>query len=132
MGISFLLVALSIYLAVVYAATGKGEYGIAVGFVLFLLGLLGLTMLYRRYSRRFVITDHVIESHYGIISRNVRSVRVRDLRNINVRQSLMERILGIGNIDFSSSAGSDIEVSFQGIRGPMELKHQVQASQGNR
>lgn len=131
LGIVAFLLALFVYLAIVYVASAKGEYGIAIGFSLALAALLGVAVCYRKYSWCFVITGDIIESHQGIIGRNVKSIRVRDLRNINVRQSLMQRLLGIGDIEFSSSAGSDIEVSFRGICRPLEIKRQVQTLQGS-
>jgi uncharacterized membrane protein YdbT with pleckstrin-like domain len=121
----------SMYLAVFLALTARNEYSIGLGFTLALFALLALVIVYRKYCWRFIITDDIIESHYGIIARNVRSIRVRDLRNVNARQSLMQRILGIGDIEFSSAGGSDIEVSFYGIRDPLGVKRQVQTLQGN-
>lgn len=85
-----------------------------------------VVLLYRHYVWRFRIDDSAIESYYGIISRNVHSIRVRDLRNINVRQSILQRILGIGDIEFSSAGGAGIEVTFFGVAAPMALKEDIQ------
>ena len=84
---------------------------------------------YRRYSWRFLIDGETIESRQWIIARKVRSVRIRDLRNINVNQTLMQRILHVGNVEFSSSAGSDVEVAFFGVSHPMQVKALVQRLQ---
>lgn len=86
-------------------------------------------IVYRRYSWRYFIDDETIESREGIIARKVRSIRVRDLRNINVNQTLMQRILRVGNVEFSSSAGSDVEVAFFGVSHPMQVKALVQRLQ---
>lgn len=86
-----------------------------------------LVLLYRRYVWRFQVSEGAIESYYGIISRNVRSIRIRDLRNINVRQSILQRLLGIGDVEFSSAGGAGIEVTFFGVAEPMALKTRIQA-----
>ncbi len=66
-----------------------------------------------------------VESHQGIIGRNVKSIRLQDLRNVNVNQSFFQRIFGIGNIEFSSAGGAGIEVLFFGILDPMKLKRSI-------
>ncbi|MBI3546298.1 MAG: PH domain-containing protein, partial [Gammaproteobacteria bacterium] len=42
-----------------------------------------------------------------------------------------QRILDIGDVEFSSSAGSEIEVVFFGVSRPMRLKNMTQRLQGN-
>jgi len=93
--------------------------------------VLVLTILYRRYSWKFSVSSETIESHHGIIARSIRSIRVKDLRNVNLKQSLFQRIFGIGNLEFSSAGGAGIEVTFYGITHPMEVKQRVQALQGD-
>ncbi|MGH7597511.1 MAG: PH domain-containing protein [bacterium] len=89
-------------------------------------GVLLLIMAYRHYSSRFIIEDGNIESHHGIIAREVSSIRVADVRNINVKQSLWDRILFVGDIEFSSAASDNAEVMFKGVSRPMRIKRKVQ------
>jgi uncharacterized membrane protein YdbT with pleckstrin-like domain len=95
----------------------------AVALVLFTV------IVYRHYCRTYTVYEDVIESRRGIIGRNVRSIRIRDLRNVNVRQSGFERIFGIGDVEFSSAGGPGIEVSFDGVKRPLEVKRLVQDRQ---
>ncbi len=88
-------------------------------------------MIYRRYSWRYLIDGETIESREGMIARKVHSIRVRDLRNINVNQTLIQRILGVGDVEFSSAGGSGIEVVFSGVSHPMQVKSLAQRLQGN-
>jgi len=62
-----------------------------------------LIIIVRHYSWRFTVHDDIIQSHHGLIAREVRAIRVNDLRNINVKQSLLHRIIGIGD-SLSSTA----------------------------
>src|SRR3990170_4562561 len=89
-------------------------------------------VIYRRYSWAYTINGEAIESREGLIARKVRSIRVRDLRNINVNQSLIQRILGVGDVEFSSAGGSGIEVTFRGVDKPLEIKALAQRLQGKR
>ena len=81
-----------------------------------------LVVLYRHYEWDFVVENGVIESRRGIIGRDVQSIRLKDLRNVNVRQSFFQRIFFVGDVEFSSSGGSGIEVVFHGVPSPMEVK----------
>jgi len=88
-------------------------------------------VIYRRYSWMYVIDGETIESREGLIARKVCSIRVRDLRNINVKQSLWQRLMGVGDVEFSSAGGSGIEVSFRGVGDPLQVKSLAQHMQGN-
>lgn len=104
------------------------QHWVAVG-VLVLAGIVALSILFKHFEWRFVITGDVIESRRGIIGRELRSIRIQDLRNVNVRQSLWQRIFGVGDVEFSSAGGSDVEVVFFSIPDPVGLKDTVQELQ---
>lgn len=88
-------------------------------------------VIYRRYSWAYMIDGETIESREGLIARKLCSIRVRDLRNINVKQSLWQRLMGVGDVEFSSAGGSGIEVSFRGVSDPLQVKSLAQRMQGN-
>jgi uncharacterized membrane protein YdbT with pleckstrin-like domain len=90
-----------------------------------------LLALYRRLSWRYLIDDHNIESYHGVLARRVHSIRVEDLRNINVTQTVVQRLLGVGDVEFSSAAGGEVEVVFFGVADPMAVKTLAQKLQGN-
>lgn len=92
---------------------------------------LTVAILYRHYVWRFRMDAENVESQEGLIARKVRSIRLRDLRNINVNQTLAQRLLGIGNVEFSSSAGSGVEVVFSKVSRPMRVKALAQRLQGH-
>lgn len=132
LSLGFLLILLPIYL-VVLLRLGFVDVNAIPYLAMWLVGILligvSIVMIYRRYSWRYTVDDEHIESRYGLIARDIKSIRIEDLRNINVRQSMWQRIFGIGEIEFSSAAGGGVEVVFSHIARPMELKQQVQALQ---
>jgi uncharacterized membrane protein YdbT with pleckstrin-like domain len=87
-------------------------------------------VIYRRYSWAYTIGNETIESREGVIARKVKSIRVQDLRNINVNQSLWQRLMGVGDVEFSSAGGSGIEVTFRGVNDPLQIKVFAQRMQG--
>lgn len=88
-------------------------------------------VIYRRYSWAYTINGETIESREGLIARKVSSIRVRDLRNLIVKQSLWQRLVGVGDVELSSAGGSGIEVSFRGVSDPLQVKSLAQRMQGN-
>lgn len=101
------------------------------GFLLTAFGLpvllLCLIIAYRHFSWRFTIANGVIESRHGLVAREVRSVRVEDVRGINVKQTVWQRLLNLGDIEFSSAASDDAEVVFTGISSPLKVKNEIQS-----
>jgi uncharacterized membrane protein YdbT with pleckstrin-like domain len=121
-------VAVLLRLAVVPSLPAKLAQILQVG-GLALAVYLALLMLFRRYSWLYTIDAESIESSHGLIARRVQSIRIRDLRNINIRQTVMQRLLDVGDVEFSSAAGGDVEVVFYGAPDPMGLKEYVQERQ---
>ena len=82
-------------------------------------------ILMQRYSWRFTIDENRISRHQGIISRNQQSIRLADLRSVELNQSLGQRLLGLGDLSFYSSGSDDAEVRFFGIRNPATHRDNV-------
>lgn len=93
--------------------------------VLYLAGLI----VYCRYRWLYRVDGERLESRLGWVARRVQSVRVQDLRNINVRQTVAQRLLGVGDVEFSSAAGGEVEVIFFGVPDPMGFKLYVERAQ---
>jgi uncharacterized membrane protein YdbT with pleckstrin-like domain len=124
--VAILLFVLFVYLGVTGAAAGGGRN------VQIVLALIGVPMLvlvavivYRYHVWTFTIRGETIESCKGIIGREVHSIRVHDLRNVNVRQSFFQRLFGVGDVEFSSAGGVGIEVTFYGVTDPLGVKDRV-------
>jgi uncharacterized membrane protein YdbT with pleckstrin-like domain len=83
-------------------------------------------MIYRHFAWHFIVDGSNIESHHGIIAREVNSIQIADVRSINVKQSFLERLLFIGDIEFSSAASPEAEVVFKKISNPMRIKRKIQ------
>ncbi len=82
-------------------------------------------VLFKRFSWKFTVDDNRVSRHYGIISRNQQSVRIKDLRSVELDQSLIQRILGIGDLGFYSAGSVDAEVKFFGIKSPAEWRDEI-------
>lgn len=64
-----------------------------------------------------VTTDRCIFQR-GLIARTTSEVRHDDVRNLQIDQSLLQRILGVGTLAISSSGQDDFEIRAKGIPKP--------------
>lgn len=90
-----------------------------------LAGLLVLVLIYRRFLWRFEVDETRIKTHKGIVSRNQQSVRLKDLRSIELRQSLLERIFNVGNLAFYTAGSAEAEVRFHGVKSPVSVRERI-------
>ena len=127
--VAMLLFVLFVYLGVRGVASGGGmNVRIVLAAVGFPLLVFVAVILYRHHAWSFTIRGGAIESCRGIIGRDVQSIRVQDLRNVNVRQTIFQRLLGVGDVEFSSAGGAGVEVTFYGVTDPLGVKDRVMRS----
>jgi uncharacterized membrane protein YdbT with pleckstrin-like domain len=82
-----------------------------------------------RIGTYYLITDHRIMIRRGILSRRERSASIDRVQNVNTSQTLIERLLNTGSVDFDT-AGSDADESnftFAGIDDPHGLRDRLDA-----
>ncbi|RBP44467.1 PH (Pleckstrin Homology) domain-containing protein [Roseimicrobium gellanilyticum] len=92
----------------------------------------GLVLLFvglDRYTCTYFITTRRVEMEYGVLGRNTREVRIRDIRAIDVQQSGWRALLGMGNLRFDSSVSAGPEVYFRNVHRPHTLKEMVRELQ---
>lgn len=94
-------------------------YGLTVVFLI--LTYIGGWM--RRRTTRYTVTNRRISIRTGIVSRNERTTHIDRIQNVNLRQNLFQRMLGIGDVDWDT-AGTDApesDFTFRGIDDPSAL-----------
>ena len=83
-----------------------------------------------RYRYMFTVTEDSIIMRVGLIARNTNEMQLRHIRAINIRQGIIERLLGIGTVIFISAAESEAAVVFKGISDPYGMQERVRGVQG--
>jgi hypothetical protein len=77
--------------------------------------LIGIPILihvfWSRAATRYRVTSRRVSVESGIFTRNSRELRIEDIRSIAARANMF----GIGDIEFSTSARDDAEVTFWGL-----------------
>src|SRR5690606_24251658 len=67
----------------------------------------------------YTITRKRCTAEIGFVARKIYEVQCRHIRNINVEQSLFQRLFGIGNVEISTAGGQGIEVTFKSVHDPL-------------
>lgn len=91
-------------------------------------------LIARIYDVRFTLSADGIEARVGIVSlsQSVTRIRFEDIRLIEVDQSLLERLLDVGNVLIGTAATDSIEVYMEGMVAPGEIQRMVQAERDKR
>ena len=85
---------------------------VAVWLLMFCRGQLRrLRVTYRITSRRLAIET-------GLIFRRLHETRLEQVQDVNARQTLLERALGVGTVHFRAGGESDWELRFRGVEDP--------------
>ncbi|WP_205698669.1 PH domain-containing protein [Conexibacter sp. SYSU D00693] len=112
--------------AIVFVAVDEVAGGVAA-FVLFdtvvLLGLL------KRAATRYVITTERLHIRRGILSRATQETRIERVQNVNTQQSILERLLQVGTVDFDTAGTDDSEFRFTGVADPEDVVRAVDRAQ---
>lgn len=87
-----------------------------------------LIALIRRRSTTYTVSNQRLTIQVGLLSRELHETQLERVQNVGVRQSLLERALGIGTIDFDTAGGADYDFSFRGVAGPREIVQTVHAA----
>jgi len=89
-----------------------------------LAGLAGMYWLVAWLETRFTqltITNRRTVLRKGLLARETSEVRHRDVRNLQVNQTTLERLLGVGDLAISSAGQDDLEISIEGVPDPARI-----------
>jgi uncharacterized membrane protein YdbT with pleckstrin-like domain len=123
----------AIVVAVIVALVAAIVTGIVVGVVLVALAL--LVGFVKRMATRYLVTTQRLHIRRGILSRHTQQTRIDRVQNVNTDQTLVDRILRVGAVDFDTAGTDDSDFRFVGIASPHRVvaavdRAQREASQG--
>jgi uncharacterized membrane protein YdbT with pleckstrin-like domain len=81
--------------------------------------------LIRQIATTYTITNRRLSIRSGLLSRELHECRLERVQNVNTRQRLLERMLGIGTVDFDTAAGAAYDFSFRGVEDPGRIVRTV-------
>ena len=104
--------------------------GTAFLVILVVLALTVLIGFVKRVATTYTITDRRLNIKRGIVSKEVQETRLERVQNVNYRQSVYQRLMQIGDVDFDTAAGDDYNFVFAGVANPSEVVHSVDEATG--
>jgi uncharacterized membrane protein YdbT with pleckstrin-like domain len=108
-------------------ASGNGTAFLVILVVLAITILVGFV---KRVATTYTITDRRLNIKRGIVSKEVQETRLERVQNVNYRQSVYQRLMQIGNVDFDTAASDDYNFVFVGVANPGEVVHKVDQATG--
>lgn len=94
--------------------------------VLFALVLLVIFEILIRLER-ITITETGVEFRKGILSRHVMRASYRNVSNVFIRQSLLQRILGFGNVDIDTAGGPEPEIILHNFQSAGKIEELIES-----
>jgi uncharacterized membrane protein YdbT with pleckstrin-like domain len=79
----------------------------------------------KRIFTNYTITNRRLHIQRGIISREIQETRLERVQNVNYNQSILQRLLQVGDVDFDTAAGDDYNFVFAGVADPDEVVEKV-------
>jgi uncharacterized membrane protein YdbT with pleckstrin-like domain len=104
---------------------GDVDKGLVFLVVLVVIVLTVLIGFIKRVTTTYTITDRRLNIKRGIISREVQQTRLERVQNVNYNQTLAQRVLQVGDVDFDTAGSGDYDFSFDGVAEPQEVVQKV-------
>lgn len=107
------------------SAAGHVQVGwVVVAVLVIFLVLIGFAQI-RRIQTTYSITNRRLTIETGILSRELHQTRLERVQNVNSTQSLAERIVRIGTVDFDTAGEAEYQFAFRGVRDPRGIVRTV-------
>src|SRR5215211_6921895 len=112
--------AVGVALVGVAAAIGALVSGVGLAILAgaVVLGLVLLVGFVKRMSTRYVITTERLHIRKGILRKATQETRVQRVQNVNTEQSVVDRLLRVGTVEFDTAGTDDSEFRFVGVADP--------------
>jgi uncharacterized membrane protein YdbT with pleckstrin-like domain len=121
-----------VVIAIVLGIVAKLVGNTASVFVVVLV-VLALTLLIgfvKRWATTYTITTRRLNIRRGVFSREVQETRLERVQNVNYNQSVYQRLMQIGDVDFDTAASGDYDFIFYGVASPHSVVERVDRATG--
>jgi uncharacterized membrane protein YdbT with pleckstrin-like domain len=102
--------------------------GAGLGVVTFVV-ILAVTILVgfiRRVATVYTITDRRLNIKIGIIARKIQETRLQRVQNVNFTQGVYERLMQIGDVEFTTAGTDESNFIFAGVGQPEQVVKEVE------
>ena len=100
--------------------------GLAILVFVVVLAITVLVGFIKRVATVYTITDRRLNIKVGIIARKVQETRLQRVQNVNYNQGVYERIMQIGDVEFTTAGTDESNFVFAGVAQPEEVVQNVE------
>jgi uncharacterized membrane protein YdbT with pleckstrin-like domain len=105
--------------------SGQVEIGWVIVVVLVVFAVLIAVGQIRRIQTTYSITNQRLTIETRLLSRELHQTRLERVQNVNSTQSLPDRILQIGTVNFDTAGEAEFDFSFRGVGDPRGIVRTV-------
>jgi uncharacterized membrane protein YdbT with pleckstrin-like domain len=80
----------------------------------------------KRVATVYTITDRRLNIKVGIVSRKVQETRLQRVQNVNYNQGVYERLMQIGDVEFTTAGTDESNFVFAGVAQPEQVVQNVE------
>jgi uncharacterized membrane protein YdbT with pleckstrin-like domain len=83
----------------------------------------------KRVATEYTITDRRLHIKRGILARRTQETQISRAQNVNTHQSVIDRLLQVGSVNFDTAGSGDYDFSFAGVSDPEDVVRAVDRAQ---
>jgi uncharacterized membrane protein YdbT with pleckstrin-like domain len=110
----------------VIAALIDGSVGLGIVTFVVIVAITVVAGLIKRVATVYTITDRRLNIKVGIIARKVHETRLQRVQNVNYDQGVYERVMQIGDVEFTTAGTDESNFVFAGVARPEQVVQQVE------
>jgi uncharacterized membrane protein YdbT with pleckstrin-like domain len=106
-------------------AAGHVQVGWVIAGVLAVFAIALLVGAVGRARTTYTITNERLMIQHGLLARNHQETRLERVQNVASRQSMFERLLGVGTVEFDTAGEAQYDFAFRGVANPRKIVRAV-------
>jgi len=128
-GLVVVVIAGAIAAGVTKVAEDEINWALASGVAVGVFGVVLVAGWIKRLFTTYTISNHRLYIKRGIIARHEQQTHIDRVQNVNTNQSVLQRALQIGDVNFDTAAHDDYDFQFAGVGDPREVVEAVHRAQ---
>jgi uncharacterized membrane protein YdbT with pleckstrin-like domain len=110
----------------VLAALIKDSTGLGILTFAVIFAITVVVGFIKRVATVYTITDRRLNIKVGIVSRKVQETRLQRVQNVNFNQGVYERLMQIGDVEFTTAGTDESNFIFAGVAQPEQVVKDVE------
>jgi uncharacterized membrane protein YdbT with pleckstrin-like domain len=115
--------AIAVVVALVFGAVAGVITGVVVAGIAVLVGFV------KRMATSYLVTTQRLYIRRGFLARRAQQTRIDRVQNVNTQQTLVDRMVRVGTVDFDTAGTDDSEFRFVRIGSPDHVVAAVDRAQ---